>query len=39
MITVPELFARSSGPRVVTLVTDTLDDELDADDLPRAGSR
>ena len=33
IITVPELFARSSGPRVVTLVADTLDDELDPDDL------
>jgi len=37
IITVPELFARSSGPRVVTLVADTLDDELDPDDLHPVG--
>jgi anion-transporting ArsA/GET3 family ATPase len=37
IITVPELFARASGPRVVTLVADTLDDELDPDDLHAAG--
>ena len=37
IIAVPELFARSSGPRVVTLVADTLDDELDPDDLARGG--
>ena len=29
IITVPELFSRSAGPRVVTLVADTLTDELD----------
>ena len=28
-ITVPELFARAPGPRVVTLIADTLADELD----------
>ena len=32
IITVPELFSRASGPRVVTLVADTLTDELDPDD-------
>jgi len=29
IITVPELFARASGPRVVSLVADSLTDELD----------
>lgn len=29
IITVPELFARASGPRVVSLVSDALTDELD----------
>ncbi len=29
IITVPELFSRAAGPRVVTLVADTLTDELD----------
>ena len=29
IITVPELFARASGPRVVSLVADALTDELD----------
>jgi len=33
IITVPELFARASGPRVVSLVADALTDELDPDDL------
>ena len=28
-ITVPELFARAPGPRVVSLIADTLADELD----------
>ncbi len=31
IITVPELFARASGPRVVSLVADALTDELDPD--------
>jgi hypothetical protein len=29
VITVPELFARAPGPRVVSLVADALADELD----------
>ena len=29
IFTVPELFSRAAGPRVVTLVADTLTDELD----------
>ena len=33
VITVPELFARGSGPRVVSLVADSLDDELDPSDV------
>jgi hypothetical protein len=32
IVTVPELFARASGPRVVSLVADALTDELDPDD-------
>jgi anion-transporting ArsA/GET3 family ATPase len=35
IITVPELFARASGPRVVSLVADALTDELDPDLGPR----
>jgi len=31
IVTVPELFARASGPRVVSLVADALTDELDPD--------
>jgi anion-transporting ArsA/GET3 family ATPase len=31
IITVPELFSRASGPRVVSLVADALTDELDPD--------
>ncbi len=31
-ITVPELFARAPGPRVVSLIADTLADELDVED-------
>jgi anion-transporting ArsA/GET3 family ATPase len=31
IITVPELFARAAGPRVVSLVADALTDELDPD--------
>jgi len=33
IVVVPELFTRASGPRVVSLVADTLDDELDPDTL------
>ncbi|MET0909683.1 MAG: ArsA family ATPase [Ilumatobacteraceae bacterium] len=40
IITVPELFSRASGPRVVTLVADTLTDELDPDvRVPMGGRR
>jgi hypothetical protein len=41
IITVPELFARASGPRVVSLVADALTDELDPDPVPtkRRGSQ
>jgi hypothetical protein len=31
IVVVPELFARASGPRVVSLVADALIDELDPD--------
>jgi anion-transporting ArsA/GET3 family ATPase len=34
IITVPELFARAAGPRVVSLVADALTDELDPDPVP-----
>jgi hypothetical protein len=34
IITVPELFARAAGPRVVSLVADALTDELDPDPMP-----
>ena len=34
IVTVPELFARASGPRVVSLVADALTDELDPDPVP-----
>jgi hypothetical protein len=34
IVTVPELFARASGPRVVSLVADALTDELDPDPAP-----
>ena len=37
IITVPELFARASGPRVVSLVADALTDELDPEPMPSAG--
>ncbi len=37
IITVPELFARASGPRVVSLVADALTDELDPEPTPSAG--
>jgi hypothetical protein len=37
IITVPELFSRASGPRVVTLVADTLTDELDPVTRARTG--
>ena len=33
IVTVPELFSRGSGPRVVTLVADALTDELDPEPL------
>ncbi len=39
IITVPELFSRASGPRVVTLVADTLTDELDPEMRIPAGVR
>jgi anion-transporting ArsA/GET3 family ATPase len=39
IITVPELFSRAAGPRVVTLVADTLTDELDPDTHPPTGRR
>lgn len=40
IITVPELFSRASGPRVVALVADALTAELDPDDrLPSGGER
>jgi anion-transporting ArsA/GET3 family ATPase len=35
IVTIPELFSRASGPRVVTLVADTLEQELDHDDRDR----
>jgi hypothetical protein len=31
IVVLPELFARASGPRVVSLVADALTDELDPD--------
>ena len=34
IITIPELFSRASGPRVVSLVADALIDELDPDTYP-----
>jgi hypothetical protein len=37
IVTVPELFARASGPRVVSLVADALTDELDPDPVPAKG--
>jgi hypothetical protein len=37
IITVPELFSRASGPRVVSLVADALTDELDPDVLVPTG--
>lgn len=37
IITVPELFSRASGPRVVSLVADALTDELDPDTLAPTG--
>ena len=37
IVTVPELFARASGPRVVSLVADALTDELDPD--PMTGTQ
>jgi hypothetical protein len=41
IVTVPELFARASGPRVVSLVADALTDELDPDTVssPRGARR
>lgn len=38
IITVPELFARASGPRVVSLVADALTDELDPEPLVQSRS-
>jgi anion-transporting ArsA/GET3 family ATPase len=37
IITVPELFARASGPRVVSLVADALTEELDPEPMPARG--
>ena len=37
IVTVPELFARASGPRVVSLVADAFTDELDPDAVPNRG--
>jgi anion-transporting ArsA/GET3 family ATPase len=37
IITVPELFSRASGPRVVSLVADALTDELDPDTIVPTG--
>ena len=37
IVTVPELFSRAAGPRVVSLVAEALRDELDPDDLPAGG--
>jgi anion-transporting ArsA/GET3 family ATPase len=34
IVTVPELFSRGSGPRVVSLVAEALTDELDPDPIP-----
>jgi len=39
IITVPELFSRGSGPRVVSLVAEALTDELDPEPLPTRGRR
>jgi hypothetical protein len=39
IVTVPELFARASGPRVVSLVADALTDELDPEPAPGSASR
>lgn len=39
VLTVPEMFSRGSGPRVVSLVADALTDELDPDPLPSAARR
>jgi len=37
IFTIPELFSRASGPRVVSLVADALTDELDPDGSPNPG--
>jgi len=39
IITVPELFARAAGPRVVSLVADALTDELDPEPMPKHATR
>jgi hypothetical protein len=39
IITVPELFSRASGPRVVSLVADALTEELDPDTLSPSSGR
>lgn len=39
IITVPELFARASGPRVVSLVADALTDELDPEPVGESAGR
>jgi anion-transporting ArsA/GET3 family ATPase len=39
IITVPEMFSRGSGPRVVSLVAEALTDELDPEPVPARGRR
>jgi len=39
IVTVPELFSRGSGPRIVSLVAEALTDELDPDPMPATGRR
>jgi anion-transporting ArsA/GET3 family ATPase len=39
IVTVPELFSRGSGPRIVSLVAESLTDELDPEPLPRSSGR
>jgi anion-transporting ArsA/GET3 family ATPase len=39
VLTVPELFSRASGPRVVSLVAEALTDEIDPDSVEAGGGR
>ncbi len=39
IVTVPELFSRGSGPRIVSLVAEALTDELDPEPAPTSGGR